>query len=306
MIASIPVRLGLLRLLVAGLVGLAAVSAQTPSVTPRSQEPRHTLWEVRDHGTTIAWLLGSIHALRATDYPLAPAIDRAFTQSKSLVEEVDLGLAEAPVVAQLIATKGLLPAGDTLERHLTTATWRALTTRGTAAGLPTPLLKRMKPWMAALSLMGPTLQRAGLDPAHGVDLHFYRRARAASMPVIGLETAEFQFDRLDGLSDAEQAALLEATIKDLDTQLSSIDALTRAWKDGDVMQLERLLVDSLADSPTAYARLVTDRNRAWISPIADCGARTPPCLVVVGAAHLIGRDGLVALLRARGLTVEQR
>ena len=310
-----------LGVLLAGLVaaaglggGQAAVGPPPAPVTQAPAAPRPArerpgslpLWRVADGPRTIAWLLGSIHALPRGRYPLPAAIDAAFQGSGTLVEEVDLAEMESPATLQVAATRALLVDGTSLEAIVGPEIWAAVRDKAEASGLPAPALQRMKPWMAAVALVAPVLQKAGYDPSLGVDRHFYERARKRNLPVQGLETPAYQFDRLDGLDRAVQVDLLKTTLEDLDQQVDQVAEVTAAWARGDVAILERLLLDTFREAPPVYARLIVERNQAWVDPVAGCGAKPAPCFVVVGTAHLIGPDGLVALLRKRGLSVEQQ
>ena len=84
-----------------------------------------------------------------------------------------------------------------------------------------------------------------------------------------------------------------------------METIVTAWRTGDLATLDRLLLQSFRESPAIYQRLLVERNRDWVPKIAQCEAEPTPCLVVVGGAHLLGPDGLVALLGAAGFTLEQ-
>jgi uncharacterized protein YbaP (TraB family) len=286
----------------------AAVAPSPPPAAREAPDDRGTLplWRVRDGERTIAWLLGSIHALPKERYPLPAAIDGAFAASGTLIEEVDLADMERPETLRAAASRAFLTDGTTLDRLVGAEIWAAVRANAEAAGLPVVAAQRMKPWMAAIALVAPVLQRAGYDPAFGVDRHFYDRARARPMPVEGLETPAFQFETLDGLDREVQIALLSTTLEDLERQVDDVAAVSAAWARGDTAVLERLLLEPFRESPQVYARLLVDRNRAWVAPVVACAKKAAPCFVVVGTAHLLGPDSLVALLRARGLSVEQQ
>jgi uncharacterized protein len=103
----------------------------------------------------------------------------------------------------------------------------------------------------------------------------------------------------------EQDRLLAETLKELDTQQTAVTALADAWKAGDVPTVERLVLQDLRSEPRLYQRMLVDRNRDWLPKLEALFARRGRAFVVVGAAHLVGPDGLLAMLRARGYTVEQ-
>lgn len=287
--------------LVLALIGgpLATAAAVEPSV-------RHPLWVARGQRGGIAYLLGSLHALTPGHYPLAEPIERAFQASGTLVAEIDLGEMAQPQALAALASRGVLEAGRTLDTVLDPALFERLAAHGDAAGVPRAVLVRAKPWLASLLLLEPTLRAAGFQAAHGVDRHFYERARAAGMPIEPLETAAYQIERLDGLPLAVQVEMLEAALDDAARQQEQAHEIAAAWARGDAAALERLLLDVLRRVPTVYERVILERHRAWMPKILSCLERSAPCFIVVGAAHLVGPDGLVAMLRARGHPVEQQ
>ena len=100
--------------------------------------------------------------------------------------------------------------------------------------------------------------------------------------------------------------MLADTLKALDTETSNVTTLTDAWKAGDAPTVERIVLSDLKTDPVMYQRLLVERNRNWIPKLEALFSRPGHAFVVVGAAHLVGPDGIVAMLRARGYTVEQQ
>lgn len=288
------------------LFGLLLTACLTPAIWAQPADGGHFVWKVTKQTRTVAWLVGSVHVLTKDIYPLPAVFERAFVESQTLMEEVDLGAASEPATVLTLASKALLADGRTLSTLLDTETLARVETAAAAAGLPMVVVDRMKPWLAAMTLTMPALQRAGFDPRFGLDRHFYDRAKAASRPVRGLETAESQIAALDGLPMPVQIGMLKAVLSDVDTQVAAVADLVVAWRTGNVRALERLLLDEFRESPDVYQRLLVERNRAWIPQIAACTADAAPCFVVVGGAHLVGPDSVVAMLRQAGFTVEQQ
>ena len=252
----------------------------------------------------MAFLVGSVHVLTKESYPLPPAFDAVYAATKVLIEEVDIGESSDAGAMMATASKAVFTDGQTLESVLDAATYKRVSAKAEAAGLPMILLDRMKPWLVAMTLTVPDLQRAGFDPSQGLDRHFYDRARGDARPVRGLETAAYQIDRLNGLSMPVQIAMLRAMLDDIDTQIKSVGEIVAGWKSGDVPALERLLLGEFKESPEVYQRMLVERNRNWAPAIAEC-LPAAPCMVVVGGAHLLGPDSVVALLAKAGFTVEQ-
>ncbi len=284
----------------------ALALAQASARPPEAAVGRHFVWRVAKEGKPVAWLVGSVHLLKGDAYPLPDVFDKAFSESGTLVEEIDLGAAADPAAALPLAAKALFTDGRTLRGLLDRETYASIEAKAAAAGLPLVMLDRMKPWLVAMTLAVPALRSAGFDPALGIDRHFYDRAMAEKRPVRGLETAAYQIERLDGLPMSVQVDMLRAVLADVDTQVAAVAQIVEAWKSGDVTALDRLLLKEFRESPEVYQRLLVERNHAWAPKIAACAAERAPCLVVVGGAHLVGPDSVVALLRQAGFSVEQQ
>jgi len=282
----------------------AATLLVAAALVPAQAAAQNFLWKpTRGQGTV--YLVGSVHLLTKDYYPLSPVLDAAFKDSDLLVEEVDLAEMTAPDNQLTILMRGMLPAGQSLEAVVSPATFALVSRRVADLGMPVEPLKRFKPWMLALTLLSLEWLKAGFDPDLGLDKHFYDRARTEGKAVQGLETLDFQISRFDEMTPNEQDRLLMQTLKELDTQRTSVTALADAWKAGDSSTIERIVLQDVRQEPLMYQRLLVDRNRNWLPKIEALFARRGRAFVVVGAAHLVGTDGLISMLRARGYTVEQ-
>jgi uncharacterized protein YbaP (TraB family) len=82
--------------------------------------------------------------------------------------------------------------------------------------------------------------------------------------------------------------------------------LVEAWRTGDTATVEKIVLADLKAEPVLYQRLLVERNRNWMPQLENCLRRTSPCFVVVGAAHLVGPQGLLAMLQQRGYRIEQQ
>ncbi len=264
------------------------------------------IWKATGPKGGTVYVAGSLHLLTREYYPLAPAFDQAFNQADLLVEELDLGEMQKPEAQMQMLTRGMMPAGQTLDAVLSPATLAQVRTKVAELGLPLAPLQLFKPWSLALTLQGLEWQKAGLDPELGLDKHFYDRAKQAGKAVQGLETLDFQLAQFDGMSMAEQDRLLASTLKEMATTKESVEGMAQAWKAGDASAIERLTLDDMKTEPVVYQRLLVDRNRTWLPKIEALFSRPAPALVIVGAAHLVGSEGLLAQLRAKGYTVVQQ
>jgi uncharacterized protein YbaP (TraB family) len=285
---------------------LAPIALALALVAPvRAQQPaRNFIWKVTSQQHAI-YLVGSIHLLTKDFYPLSPALDGAFKDSDLLVEEANLDDLLSPLSQALLLQRGLLPGGQTIDKVIAPATYALVTARVAALGIPIEPLKRFKPWMLAMTLEEFEWEKAGFDAMLGLDRHFHDRAKVDGKLIQGLETVEFQISLFDQLGADDQDRMLTDTLKNADSERANVLKLTGAWKVGDVATVEQIALDDVKSDPAMYQRLLVGRNRAWMPKLEALFARPGPAFVVVGAAHLVGPDGLLAMLKARGYQIQQ-
>jgi uncharacterized protein YbaP (TraB family) len=108
------------------------------------------------------------------------------------------------------------------------------------------------------------------------------------------------------MSEPLQEQLLRSSLSEADTARNSLKTIVTAWQRGDSATLEKTLLSDFTEYPAAYRSLIVERNNNWIPQIDACLARAKPCMVVVGAAHLVGPDGLLTLLQRKGYKIEQQ
>ncbi|MEO8256748.1 MAG: TraB/GumN family protein [Acidobacteriota bacterium] len=282
----------------------AAVAVALTVLQAAPASARDFLWKVTGKAGTV-YLVGSVHMLTPDFYPLSQGLEEAFRESDLLVEEADLAELLAPQAQLLMLSRGMLPASQSLDTVIGAETYAAVARRVAALGLPIEPLKRFKPWSLALMLTQMEWQKAGFDGELGLDRHFYDRARSDGKRVQGLETAEFQVAQLDGIPLTLQERMLAEAVDDVDSEMANISTLAKAWKNGDVPTVERIVLEDMKTEPAIYERLLVARNRNWLPQIEALFTRPGRAFVVVGAAHLVGTDGLIAMLRAKGYQLEQ-
>lgn len=268
-------------------------------------QEKSLLWQVSRNGNSIG-LLGSIHYLRQDHYPLHPKIVEALETSKRLVLEIDLNSGSMHAAQKATLEKAVFRDGSTLATSVSAATYELASRRANELGLDLSILKSMKPWFAALTMVAIQMQRMGLDPKLGVDRYLAARAKASNKPSSGLETLEFQLGIFDGLSPREQEMMLRETVSQLERLDTSINELVSAWMKGDADRLSNLLLAGMREYPELNERLLVERNRRWAGEIEKFIAQGGGELVVVGAAHVVGQDSVVEMLKAKGYQVEQQ
>lgn len=275
-----------------------AQSAKAPATAPVSQKATPAMWVVKDRDTTI-YLFGTFHLM-------APGIDWNHGKVKSAFESADtLKLeianldAEAPAIANLMATKGQLPAGQTIYDGLTEAQKTALSAIIAQSGFPPEAIQQMRPWMGSLILSLGLYQKLGLDPNQGVDKTLDGLARAANKPVEGFETGAEQIGFFANLTDDQQKAMLVSTIEDWDQATTMLNDMIDAWKTGNADKLGNLMNTSLRSQPELSKLILADRNKRWADWIATRMATPGTVFVAVGAGHLSGPDSVQAFLKQK-------
>jgi uncharacterized protein YbaP (TraB family) len=277
------------------MIRLAALLLALVTAAPAWSAP--AIWRVRDADTTVT-LFGSMHALPEGAAWRTPELDRAVAEADEVWFEFPSprapGMAEAYARAyaarpkQAAKTSALLSPGgralavkafgslETIDAQPVSALLQELTRRyWTKTGLD----GRHGVETTLQAIVPPAKQRAFADPAQHLAL-------VASEPL------------------ARQVAQLEGFLRSpLDP--APLRRTAEAWLRGDIGYLEREAVARIKTREPGYAAaFLEDRNRQWVSPVAAMLDRPGKILIVVGAAHMAGPEGLPALLRARGLKVE--
>jgi len=269
----------------------------------RAQE-KSFLWKVRSEKNSI-YILGSIHFLKKESYPLKQSIEQAFDAVSNVVLEIDLQSATPEKTQRLTLEKGLFRDGTTLQQNVDKETYDLTERRARELGIDLRAMNPLKPWLVALTLTTMKLQKLGFDPNYGVDRYLTERAKRSGKSTGGLESLEFQIGLLDGLSRRDQEMMLRETLKELDQLDKGVEQLVQFWLKGELGSVEEWLLAGMREYPEVYAKVIVERNRRWLPQIEKMIAQGENTMVIVGAAHLVGREGVIELLKQRGYTVEQ-
>jgi len=278
------------------------LQADTASV---DQAAKSCLWTVPSQSNKI-YLLGSLHILKQDTYPLAAEIERAYVDSRKIIFETDIAAMIEPGMQARLLELGIYPAEQNLFQHLDGTTRKLLAKKMSEIGLPLEQFTRFKPWFVALTLTTLELQRLGYNPAFGVDVYFFNRAKTDGKEIGFLEPAEFQIKLLGNMAAQDQNNFLSQTLKDLEMVNQLAGDLVKSWKTGDSDRLNDLLSKSFKDYPGLHDRLLIQRNKKWIKEIEGAMGKNENTLFVVGAGHLVGPESVVDLLQKKGYPVKQQ
>ena len=262
------------------------------------------MWRVTD-GDSQIYLFGTLHALKPTAHWRTPLYDRVLAQAGTVWFEADMESGDPHTIRLLIQRYGSDP--DTpLSHKLPASDLDALSRQTDVARID-----HLRPWAAALMLsMQPALAR-GATVDRGADLTITRVARSDAKRVRAFETLEDQARMFAGLSQPAEVRYLADVIheraKGLRISIPPAASLERQWLNGDLPRLGPGLVGDLRrENPGLYDALLKRRNVAWADALATEMAQASGVeLVNVGALHMVGEDGLPALLSARGFKVER-
>ncbi|HVV00709.1 MAG TPA: TraB/GumN family protein [Verrucomicrobiae bacterium] len=286
------------------LAAFSCASAPAKPAPPAAATQHHSLWKVRGNNAEL-YLLGSVHVMKEDDYPLPQVIGTAFTNSGIAVFETDIDKLDDPAEAMKLMSKAQLPDGKTLETELSPAVYRMFTNHAAQMGVPLLALDQFTPAMAAEALDGMELLKLGFDPAFGLDKHFYRLAKQAHKRIVPLETIDMQMNLITSLTKQEGEWYMKTTIEEMDDLPRDFGKIMQAWKTGDAAGLAKLLNEKKSEEPALFKRLLTDRNERWMPQLLALANGRTNTIVIVGAGHLVGKDGLVARFSAKGYPVTQ-
>lgn len=263
------------------------------------------LWRIQSKTGTV-YALGSIHLLKQDIYPLNDAIENAFEKSDSLAVEADVNNINTLNVQQLMAS-AVYQGGDSLDKHVSKSTLEIVKKEIGKTGLPPEFLYKQKPWFLAINMEILELMKAGYNPEYGIDKYFLNKA-AGRKKIIELEDINYQINLLSGLNDSEQELFLLYTFKSLNTLVKEADNMVNAWKSGDAKFIEAIIKESsISDKQLypVYDKLIIQRNRNLSAKINGFLKKGGTYFVVVGAAHFIGKQGIIQLLKEKGYAIEQ-
>ena len=263
------------------------------------------MWKVQSGESTV-YILGSIHLLKKEDYPLSQIIESAFEKSDFLVVEANIQ-DPSKMNLQSVMERALYPSGETIEDHVSSATYELLKKEGERLGIPLQLVQKQRPWILSMTLTAMEMMRLGYDPSYGVDNYFLSRSKGKKK-ILELESVDEQLQLLSNLSDQDQELLLKLSLKDLQNIARDITKLVQAWKSGQPDLVAPIMTESLKQDPKLvpiYEKLVDERNGRMASRIEGYLKQKGTFFVVVGAGHLVGEKGIIGIMGKKGFRMEQ-
>jgi uncharacterized protein len=286
------------------LLGLA-LSCVALSAAARPDGPLHALWELHGKHNTV-YILGSIHVLRPSDYPLAPAVLRAYGNASSIFMEVNLADIDSQQMQTQLLTSARLPEGKTLPAIMGDTRYKRAQALAQGVGIDLGIFDAFAPWFAAEAISQLQLQQLGFQPKSGVEMFFLERARIDGKSVAGLETVQDQIALFDALTMEQQADYLISSLEEAHDLPKEVDAMVHAWASGDTQWFADQLKAEIGRDPVLYDSVLVARNRKWVPKIEALLNDDKNYLVIVGTGHLVGQGNVISLLKKDGIAAAQK
>ena len=283
---------------------LAALLLSPGTVSAHDEGHPVTMWQVEGEANSI-YLLGSIHLLREEDHPLPAVVDRAYADAEVIVMELDMDDLDPAYTQAAFSRAGVMTDGTTLADLMGDELFAEAQEAAAMIDIPLDMLAQSEPWLAAMTVELMMLYRIGFNPMLGVEMTMVNRATADGKPIEGLETVDEQLAFLDGLPLEAQREMLLQTLEQSAVIGESIDDMIDAWHRGNTAGLEEQLLSSIESQPELHDALLVGRNKRWVEILTKLLDDERDYLVVVGALHLVGDDGVPALLADRGIGIHQ-
>ncbi|MBT5229736.1 MAG: TraB/GumN family protein [Methylococcales bacterium] len=263
------------------------------------------VWEV-SKGAETMYIGGTIHVLSKGDYPLPKSYDKAYNNAEVTAFETDIdalhSLAFQSKMLGALYFKN--SSANTLKKSLSTKAYSALSQYFKSRGMNINDLKKSKPQMVYVMMVQVEMMRIGMTLA-GVDEHFNERRKKDKKSAAFLETLDQQLDFIVNMGKGHESELILQSLEEMSEMKEMMGKLKAAWRSGDRAKLaEVALEDMQKDYPELYQSLLVKRNNAWM-PQLEAMLTTPEVeFVLVGALHLVGEEGVLSKLEAKGYTVK--
>ena len=277
-------------------------TSQTVVPVERQKAEKGLLWRISGEGITpSSYLYGTIHMIPSEDFFFPRGTEQAFDSSEMLFLEVDLSELEDPVKQMELMQQSFMKGDTTLKDLVSDEDYLMIKAHFADMGIPIFFLERIKPIFLSVFADGSISPNSLNDGTIKVyELEFSDMAKQSGKPIGGLETLEFQMGIMDGISYRDQADILVESIKMDNVAGTQFDSLIQLYISQDI---EAMVASFDEDELSAYdSLLLIDRNHNWIPQMAE-QMKTKRCFFAVGAAHLGGPDGVIALLRKEGYRV---
>jgi len=269
-------------------------------------EGKSCLWEAKK-GDVKFYLLGSIHLLKEDMYPLNPVIEKAFEQSGFLAVEAEMNQEKMTELSMMMMKKGIYQGEDSLKKNISEETYTLLKEWMTKNNMKVEQFEKFKPWFVAMTVESMEFMKMGFRTDLGIDMHFMKKAKGKK-EIFELEGFDFQLNLFSGFTPEECDAFLFSALKEADDTKNAAEKMMKAWKTGNSAHMETSMAERIKKFPKikgVIKKILDDRNFTMRDKILKLISEKNNGMIIVGVAHMVGKNGLVRLLQEKGFTVTQ-
>ncbi len=269
---------------------------------------KNFLWEMKKQDKTI-YLLGSVHVLRQDYYPLPQKIYEVLKKSSTLLVEADMSQSNPLKLMEFTLKKSQLQEGVEIKDVISKDCYKQLTEKFKEQGLNLEDFKNYKPWYIASMYVSMNLLKEGFSPNLGIDNHLIEKAKKEGKEIVELEGAVFQLNLLASMNKEENEEFLISTLNDESNSIESLKILLDLWKKGDNKKMEEMIFNFRKKNPKLkklFYKLFDERNVNMSKKIIEFRNNNQgDIMVVTGAAHMLGENGIIELIKKAGYSSKQ-
>ena len=266
---------------------------------------RSFLWELDNNGEK-SYILGSIHMLKKDVYPLKKELEEAFSNCDILAVEADISTEKMGEILKVTMDMAGYRDGSGLKDHISPETYALAEKKMDELGMSIDYFGNFKPWFLAMTVTSMEIVRLGFDPNIGVDKYFINKAEGKT--ILELEGIPFQLGIFEALSDRENDLFLLSSLKEADSLRDNVDSMVSAWRDGDTETIEKILKKNRDEQPELsglFDVIIDQRNVSMTGKIEEWIRKGGTYYIIAGAAHLVGENGIISLLKKKGFMLRQ-
>jgi len=262
------------------------------------------IWSIEQDQSKV-YFLGSVHLLPDDVKWYGGTLKEIVEEADEVVFEVHMTPEKQRHAQQLTLQNGMLAPGDSLSNYLSKDEMDFINEQALASGIPPASIINFKPWFASVALSVSAIIREGWNPDSGVDKYIEKNIASRDIKISALEKLEEQMATLYDHPLETQAEMLRDTIDQLkDIEKVTLDMID-SWSSGDEELMIESLIKPMFQQEDVYQKLLVQRNNNWIPVIEELLTKKQNTLVVAGAAHFVGEDGVIKLLSDKGYMIKR-
>jgi uncharacterized protein YbaP (TraB family) len=284
-----------------------SLHAQTANVDYSAVDAEPAIWRLSDADSEI-YLFGTFHLLPPSLKWQTDELDLIMERIDALYLEADVHTPEAQARVQaMVPALAFNPPGVTLSSLLDDDANAVLARIAPTLGAAPAMMEPMRPWFAQLFLAATQMQMLGFDPSAGAEMALIAQIGERPVRMGYFETAEQQLGFLADIPDEVQARGFADGLRQLEVMPSLLDEMVRGWAMGDMDTINRMINDTMReDTPELYETIIVQRNQNWVPQIREILDGEGVVLIAVGAGHMPGENGIIALLAEDGMIAERQ